>query len=175
MPSFLAAHGYDPGPVQRPVLTGAVAGLLGTVPATLVLWAFGSLEVEADILGLAMWQTLAAGAIAMTVCGGLYGALFQRAANDGRGGWLFGMSFGFVLWTGGAVLLLPVFSNGRAPAGVAAIGLALSFLTWGAFAGGAFPRACRLLHLKPAEPPEALGPIAAGSTKSAELLRSRSQ
>jgi hypothetical protein len=54
MLSFIAAHGYDPGPVQRPIAGGAAAGLLGTVPASAVLWTFGSLHVEAEILGLAI-------------------------------------------------------------------------------------------------------------------------
>ena len=33
MAGFLGAHGYDPGPTQRPLLAGAIVGLLATVPA----------------------------------------------------------------------------------------------------------------------------------------------
>jgi hypothetical protein len=146
------------------VRTGAVAGLLSTIPATLVLWAFGSLDVQAQILGLPLWLTFIAGAFAMTISGGVYGALFQRAANDKRGGWLFGMCFGFVLWTGGAVLLLPLLSGGRAPAGDPAIGLVLSLLTWGTALGLLFPRVCRLLSARAEDKmrSEQFGPSAAG-------------
>ena len=34
---FVSAHGYDPGPSQRPYLAGAISGLLATVPAIGVL------------------------------------------------------------------------------------------------------------------------------------------
>ena len=45
MAGFLSAHGYDPGPTQRPLLSGALAGLLATAPAIALLAAFGSLAV----------------------------------------------------------------------------------------------------------------------------------
>jgi hypothetical protein len=41
MASFLSAHGYDPGPTQRPLLAGAIAGLLATAPAIALLYALG--------------------------------------------------------------------------------------------------------------------------------------
>ena len=52
----------------------------------------------------------------------------MRGFRPGRatmphGGWLFGMAFGFALWAGGAVLVLPLASGGRAPAGSAASAL----------------------------------------------------
>ena len=43
MSSFLAAHGYDPGPTQRPFTAGAIAGMVATSPAVLVLYLLGSL------------------------------------------------------------------------------------------------------------------------------------
>ncbi len=64
---FLNAHGYDPGPTQRPMLAGFLSGLLGTIPATIVLAGFGSLEVEAAILGLSVPATLAAGCGVMAI------------------------------------------------------------------------------------------------------------
>jgi hypothetical protein len=42
MRGFLAAHGFDPGPSQRPLLAGATSGLLATGPAVLTLTMFGS-------------------------------------------------------------------------------------------------------------------------------------
>ena len=58
---FLDAHGYDPGPSQRPLLSGAISGILATVPAIGILIAFHSLRVEAAILGLPRMATLGIG------------------------------------------------------------------------------------------------------------------
>jgi hypothetical protein len=146
MASFLSAHGYDPGPTQRPLLAGAIAGLLATAPAIALLYAFGSLEVEARILGVSVAATLAAGAVVMAAAGALYSRLFGRAANDARGGWLFGMAFGFILWTAGAVFILPLVSDGKAPAGDAALGVFLSLVVWGAALGAVLPLVHRPLH-----------------------------
>ena len=33
MAGFLAAHGYDPGPTQRPLSAGANSGIVAAVPA----------------------------------------------------------------------------------------------------------------------------------------------
>ena len=146
MASFLAAHGYDPGPSQRPLLSGAVSGVLATAAAIPILLLFGSLRVEASILGLTSWETILAGWLAMAVAGALYARLFGRAANQPRGGWLFGMAFGFALWTAGAVLVLPLMSHGRAPAGQAAVGVALSMLAWGLAVGILVPFVHRPFH-----------------------------
>ena len=146
MATFLGAHGYDPGPTQRPLLAGALTSLLATLPAIAILHAFGSLEVEADILGLSPFATLAAGEAAMAVAGAVYARLFGRAANDPRGGWLFGMAFGFLLWAAGAVMVLPLLGGGRAPAGEPAIGLFLSLVIWGAALGALLPFVHRPLH-----------------------------
>ena len=146
MASFLGAHGYDPGPTQRPILAGLIGGLLATAPAIALLYPFGSLEVEARILGLSVAATLAVGAVVMAVAGAVYSRLFGRAANDPRGGWLFGMAFGFLLWTAGAVLVLPLISGGKAPAGEAALGLFVSLVAWGAALGAVLPFVHRPLH-----------------------------
>ena len=146
MATFLSAHGYDPGPSQRPLTAGAIAGLLATAPAVAILLWFGSLKVEAAILRLPTLLTLLCGWAAMAVAGALYARLFGRAANNVRGGWLFGMAFGFALWAGGAVLVLPLASGGRAPAGAAAFGVALSMLAWGLTIGLLLPFVHRPLH-----------------------------
>jgi hypothetical protein len=131
MPGFLSAHGYDPGPTQRPLLAGAISGALAAIPAVAVLWAFGSIEVEARILGLSIGETLAIGFPVMAVAGAVYGRLFGRAANNRLGGWLFGMAFAFALWAAGAAFILPIASGGSTPAGRAAVGVFLSLLVWG--------------------------------------------
>ena len=169
MSSFLSAHGFDPGPTQRPVLAGLIAGGLGAIPATGLLVAFGSLAVETRILGLSVSPTLVAGGTAMAVAGALYGRLFRRGANDRRGGWLFGMAYGFLLWATGAVMALPLLSGGEAPAGTAAIGFFLSLVLWGAAMGALFPHVHRPLHVG-ADRAEAwslpqLGPGAAASRR----------
>lgn len=139
MPGFLAAHGYDPGPAQRPFTAGAISGVLAAVPAVAVLWWFGSLETEARILKLSIGATLALGWGAMAVAGATYARVFGRAANSPPAGWLFGMAFGFALWAGGAVLVLPLLSGGEMPAGSAAVGVFLSLLVWGAALGTSVP------------------------------------
>jgi hypothetical protein len=163
MAGFLAAHGFDPGPTQRPLLSGAISGVLATVSAIAVLRAFGSLSVEAQILGVTEFATVGVGCAVMAVAGAFYGRLFGRAANDVRGSWLFGMAFGFALWAAGAVMILPLISGGMAPAGVPAIGLFLAFVAWGAALGIVHPFVHRPLHesLETASRRVSVGPAAA--------------
>lgn len=146
MAGFLSAHGYDPGPTQRPLTAGAISGIVATVPAVAILYGFGALHVEAAILGLLDWQTVGVGWLVMAIAGAMYSRLFGRAANDPRGGWLFGMAFGFALWAAGAVLIIPLASGGLTPAGKAAMGVFLSLVGWGATLGLAHPFVHRPLH-----------------------------
>lgn len=165
MAGFLSAHGFDPGPTQRPLLAGAISGILATMPAIAILYAFGSLSIEARILGLSEALTLAAGAVVMAAAGAVYARLFGRAANYRRGGWLFGMTFGFALWAAGAVMVLPLASGGKAPAGEAAIGVFLSLVAWGAALGTVHPFVHRPLHesIESASRRAEVGPGAAAS------------
>lgn len=135
MAIILRAHGHDPGPTQRPYLTGAISSVLATAPAIAILWLFGSLRVEARILGVSTFATLAVGWVVMAAAGAAYARLFGRTANARRGGWLFGAAFGFALWAAGAVIVLPIVSGGVAPAGQAALGVFLSFIVWGLSVG----------------------------------------
>jgi len=157
-PGILSAHGYDPGPTQRPVLAGAIAGVLATIPAIALLYAFGSLKIEAAILGRSELATVAGGWLAMAVAGAIYGRLFGRAANDLRGGWLFGMVFAFALWAAGAVMILPLVSGGMTPAGKAAIGVFLSLIAWGAALGLIHPLVHRPLHERLETAAKRMGP-----------------
>lgn len=167
MANFLSAHGYDPGPSQRPLTAGAICGVLATAPAVAVLYFFGSLQLEAAILRIPMWATVGAGWLVMALAGAIYAKFFGRAANNTHGGWLFGLSFGFALWAAGAVMILPVLGNGKALAGSAAMGVALSMLVWGAAVGILVPFVHRPLHEsleKGSQHPE-LGPKAAAGTR----------
>ena len=165
MARFLGAHGYDPGPTQRPLLAGAISGALATVPAVAILYAFGSLRVEAAILGLSQLMTVGVGLPVMAAAGAAYGRIFGRAANDRGGGWLFGMAFGFALWAAGAVMVLPLASGGLAPAGQAAIGVFASLIAWGSALGAVHPFVHRPLHqsLETAAQRSDVGPGAATS------------
>ena len=163
MSGFLAAHGYNPGPTQRPFTAGAVAGLLATPPAILVLHVLGSLAVEARILGFSLILTIVIGCLMMGVAGTVYARVLGRAANDVRGGWLFGMTYAFALWASGGVFVLPLLGNGELPAGPPATGVFLSLILWGGCLGVLLPFVHRRIHLKFDEPgiAENLGPTLA--------------
>jgi hypothetical protein len=158
MPGFLSAHGYAPGPTQRPLLAGAISGIIGTIPGVGILQLFGSLAVEAKILGLSEVMTVAAGCAIIAVAGAVYGRLFGRAANDKRGGWLFGMAFGFALWAAGATFVLPLVSGGMVPAGKAAIGVLASLVAWGAAVGAVYPFVHHPLHARLETAARRMGP-----------------
>jgi hypothetical protein len=163
MATFLGAHGYDPGPSQRPLLAGAISGLAATVPALTLLHFSGALAVEARILGLSVLATVAAGEVVMAAAGAVYARVFGRAANDASAGWLSGMAYGFALWGAGAVMILPLASGGRAPAGSAAIGVFLSLVLWGAALGALLPWLHRPLQkdIETASKRRKMGPAAA--------------
>lgn len=165
MAGFLSAHGYDPGPTQRPLLAGAISGVLATIPAIAILYVFGSLRAEARILGVSELATVAAGWLVMAAAGAIYSRLFGRAANEVRGGWLFGMAFGFALWAGGAVLVLPLVSGGQAPAGEAAIGVFASLVAWGAALGTVHPFVHHPLHERLETAARRMGP-SVGTSRS---------
>lgn len=82
----------------------------------------------------------------MAAAGALYGRLFGRGANDLRGGWLFGMAYGFLLWMAGAVMILPLLGGGQAPAGTAAMGIPAA-RGLGSDDGLLFPYVHRPLHV----------------------------
>lgn len=174
MASFLSVHGYSPGPTQRPFTAGAISGVIATAPAVPILFYFGSLRVEAEILHLSMWGTLVLGWLVMAVAGALYARLFGRAANHVHGGWVFGMGFGFVLWAAGAEMVLPLISGGEAPAGPAATGVALAMLAWGCALGALVPFVHEPLHekLETASRSSSVGPTAA-TRKNLNLPKGR--
>lgn len=139
MLKMLQAHGLDAGPTQRPLLTGAIAGVIATVPALAVLAGFQALDAPARATGTSIIAASLA-YVGLMLCGGiLYGWLFQRAANDVRGGWLFGMAYGFVLWMLGPIPLLQWLPEQPILRGYPAAGLLLAQLLWGLATGVVFP------------------------------------
>lgn len=140
MIGFIRAHGYIPGPTQRPLMAGALTGLLATIPAAFAFVGFGSFDIAADaVMQLPRAWTAVLVLAAFTLAGVLYGAFFQRAANDRRAGWLLGMSYSFVLWIAAPVVALPLMRGSTMAAGAAATGFFVTFLCWGLVAGLLFP------------------------------------
>ena len=120
---YLRAHGNTPGPTQRPILTGTVSGLVAGIPYVLLLYASGALESAASGFRVGMRLALFV-AVVLSVLGGiLYAVVFKLAANDRRGGWLFGMSFGFLLWILGPVAVWQTITGKPVATGIAAIGI----------------------------------------------------
>jgi hypothetical protein len=144
---FIRAHGADPGPTQRPLLAGALSGLAALVPAAAVFVAFGSFAVAADeVMRLAKPVTAGLLAVAFTLAGIVYGAVFRRAANDPGAGWLLGLSYGFLLWVAAPIVVLPLIRGPAMAAGLAATGFLATFLLWGLITGVLFPFVHRPLH-----------------------------
>jgi hypothetical protein len=176
---MLQAHGLDAGPTQRPRLAGAIAGVIATVPALAVLTVFQALDAPAKASGTSVPVAGFAYAGLMLLGGILYGWLFQRAANDPRGGWLFGMAFGFVLWMLGPIPLLQWLPDQPILRGYPAAGLLLAQLLWGLALGLVFPLIHRRLHahLESGTPTESgdAGPEAAVQTQMLRPLPSSRQ
>ena len=147
MLKMLQAHGLAAGPTQRPLLAGAIAGVIATAPALAALAAFQALDAPARAIGASVFAAALAYASLMLFGGILYGWLFQRAANDLRGGWLFGMAYGFVLWMLAPVPLLQWLPDQPILRGYPAAGLLVAQLLWGLVTGVVFPLIHRHLHV----------------------------
>ena len=145
---YMRAHGNTPGPTQRPFLTGAVSGFLSEIPAILILWWSGALKSAKDTLGIQLWLLLVLHSLATVTCGALYGRIFSRAANDPRGGWLFGISYGFLLWMVGPVTALQLTLGRPLAIGVAAIGILMAHIAYGITLGVTYPWMHKLLRAK---------------------------
>ena len=81
---FIRAHGYVPGPTERPILTGAAAGFVAMIAGTGVASMGGTLSEAARHLGINMASVALPYALVLTCAGAIYGWLFMRAANDRR-------------------------------------------------------------------------------------------
>jgi hypothetical protein len=145
---YMAAHGYAPGPTQRPLLTGAVTGAVSAMSALPLLCRSGAWERLSIALGSERILTLVVYVLTMAAAGLLYGRLFMRAANDVRGGWLFGISYGFLLWVLGPVTILQWIRGEPVATGHAAMGLLGTQLLFGLILGTVFPWVHRLFQPK---------------------------
>jgi peptidoglycan/LPS O-acetylase OafA/YrhL len=132
---FMRAHGQRPGPGQRPKTAGALAGGAAGVLAIPVL----ELSGAPDSVGVALrggdWLIPFVYVCVAVLAGLVYGGLFQRAAADRRGGWLFGVSYGFLLWMLGPITLLQMFLGRPLATGTAAMGVLAANLMSGLVLG----------------------------------------
>ncbi|HYJ92362.1 MAG TPA: hypothetical protein VEV84_13710, partial [Pyrinomonadaceae bacterium] len=74
--------------------------------------------------------------------------VFKRAANDFHGGWLFGASFGFLLWMIAPVALWQLFTGQPIVVGGAAMGLFGAHVLYGIALGLIFPWIHTLIQTK---------------------------
>jgi hypothetical protein len=150
--AYMRAHGNTPGPTQRPLTTGALAAALAELPAAALLWRSGALTSLAAAIGAAELPTLLLHAAVVVLGGALYGRVFGRAANDRRGGWLFGISYGYLLWMLGPAGVLQAVLGKPVAVGGAAMGLLFAHLVHGTVSGAIFPHLHRrLMRTSPKE------------------------
>jgi hypothetical protein len=143
---YMRAHGNTPGPTQRPMLAGALTALIAALPAVAVLSWSGALSSAMQTLSLAWWVILVLHSAAMIAGGAIYGRVFSRAANDVRGGWLFGISYGFLIWMVGPVTVLQWIIDRPIALGFAAMGILGAHLIYGLVLGLVFPSVHRSLQ-----------------------------
>jgi hypothetical protein len=136
---YMRAHGNTPGPTQRPTTAGSIAGIFAALPATAWLWLVDAFASIAQSLVLSSWVVLGLQVLIMALAGALYGRIFGRAANDRHGGWLFGISYGFLLWMLGPATLLQWFTGHPLAVGAAAMALFGGHLVYGLVLGLLFP------------------------------------
>lgn len=143
---YMRAHGNTPGPTQRPVFAGALTGFMAEVPTAAMLWWSGALGSATQALFLQSWVTLILHVVLAIIGGAIYGRVFSRAANDAQGGWLFGISYGFLIWMIGPATIVQ-WTLGRPLAlGPAAMGVLAAHLVYGFVLGSLFPGIHRRLQ-----------------------------
>jgi hypothetical protein len=128
------AHGQMAGPGERPRLAGALAGA-ASLP---LLSGSGAGSNIAHGLGTATWTVAVLYCIGAMLAGVVYATVFGRAANDRRGGWLFGIAYGFLLWTLGPVTILQAVLQRQLVVGTAAMGVLGASLASGLLLGVLF-------------------------------------
>jgi hypothetical protein len=143
---FMRAHGQRPGPGQRPKTAGALAGGAAGLLAIPLLELSGAADSVRLALAAHDWQ-IPVFYVGIAVLAGLvYGGLFQRAAADRRGGWLFGISYGFLLWMLGPITLLQMLLGHPLVTGTAAMGILAANLMSGLMLGLLFRPAHRVVR-----------------------------
>ena len=137
---YLRAHGNTAGPTQRPLWTGAISGLIAFVPYETVLRLTGGRGSIARGFDISTWTSSATNLTVMIVAGVIYAAIFKRAANDRGGGWIFGASYGFLLWMIAPITVWQLIGSRQLAVGTAAMGLFAAHILYGFTLGLVFPR-----------------------------------
>src|SRR5215203_1560145 len=120
---YLRAHGNTAGPTQRPLVTGAISGLIAFVPFETVLRLSGARVSIARGFEVATAASSGFSLMLMILAGVAYAALFKRAANDCSGGWIFGAAYGFLLWMIAPITMWQLLGSQPLAVGTAAMGL----------------------------------------------------
>ena len=149
---FIRAHGYIPGPADRPVTAGLLAGTLAVIPFVVIAWLGGGVSRAADVMEVSPLLVLAADGILMVGGGALYGWIFMRAANDRCGGWMFGASYGCVTWMVGPATIVQVTTGRPVVVGTAAQFLFAAHLAYGLVLGLLYPYTDTFVRRKTAPP-----------------------
>lgn len=145
--SFWHLHGRDPEPLQRPRLTGAIVGIAAAFAAAAVVWSTGSADPPAQAIGVPRLPLTLLSIAALGIAGAAYGAAFLRAANDRRGGWLFGLGWGFLTWALGPITLCQWLLGKPIATGSHAEFLFAAHLLWGLLLGTLFPLVQRRIEM----------------------------
>jgi hypothetical protein len=145
---YMRAHGNAPGPTHRPYLTGVVSGALAAVPNLLFQNWTGALTAVTESISVGLWKAVVVNVLILVIAGVIYAAIFRRAANDTGGGWLFGISYGFLTWVVGPVAIWQWTTGEPLAIGTAAMGLFGAHLVYGLVLGGLYPYINRLLQSK---------------------------
>ena len=151
---YMRAHGNTPGPTQRPLLTGAISGVLAEIPSALLLYYSGASESVAAAFGVEIWIVFAASGMLKVLAGLLYAAIFKRSANDREGGWLFGAAYGFLLWMIAPLTLWQLITSRPVAVGKAAMGLFGAQVLYGLVLGLIYPRVHSLVQGKLSDVPK---------------------
>ena len=136
---YMRAHGNTPSPTQKPVTTAVISGLIAGIPYFAILYYTDALRSVATGFHTSRW-IVAITAVGLSLLGAIsYAWIFKRAANDTCGGWLFGMSFGFLLWMLGPVTLWQTITGQPVAIGTPAIGMFGAYVLYGLVLGLVFP------------------------------------
>jgi len=152
---YMRAHGNTPGPTQRPYLTGAISGFLAGIPSGALLYRSGALGSIVEKFNTSFAMVLAVEAVLMVLAGMLYAAIFKRAANDCEGGWLFGASYGFLLWMFAPVTIWQTVTLTAVAVGRAGVGLFAAHVLYGLILGLLYPRIHALVQMRLSDAPRA--------------------
>ena len=136
---YMRAHGNTAGPTQRPLLTGAIGGLIAFLPYEALLRLSGARDAITRGFEINVWMSTAINMTVMIGAGILYAAIYKRAANDCHGGWIFGASYGFLLWMLAPVTIFQLISPKPIAVGTAAMGLFGAHIVYGLALGIVFP------------------------------------